>query len=163
MFHVFVSFTQYLKHFMLVHISFLLGFGAGHSIEDANVLGLTIRDYLRDPTAPLSTYTSLYQAVRLPRAQKAQITTRQAGDVYEMQGLDFHGLSYEECLPIVADKLRDRMTWVCSGDIEAKRRVLKWYRNESLQYMLAPGRPRFTVEQSVSPQPTMSFVYRDKI
>jgi salicylate hydroxylase len=35
-----------------------------------------------------------------------------------MQGPDFEGLSFEECLPIVADKLRDRMTWVWNGDID---------------------------------------------
>lgn len=35
-----------------------------------------------------------------------------------MQGPDFKGLSYEECLPIAADKLRDRMAWVWSGDID---------------------------------------------
>jgi salicylate hydroxylase len=35
-----------------------------------------------------------------------------------MQGPDFEGLSFEECLPIVADKLRDRMIWVWNGDID---------------------------------------------
>jgi salicylate hydroxylase len=82
------------------------------------VLGLSVRDYLNDPGAKLSSYTSLYQSVRLPRAQKAQITSRQAGDVYEMQGPDFEGLNYKECLPIVSEKLRDRMEWVWSGDVD---------------------------------------------
>jgi salicylate hydroxylase len=82
------------------------------------VLGLAVRDYLANPTAKLSTYTELYQSVRLPRAQKAQITSRQAGDVYEMQGPDFEGLSFEECLSIVKEKLQDRMAWVWSGDVE---------------------------------------------
>lgn len=82
------------------------------------MLGLVVRDYLANPTAGLSTYTSLYQSVRLPRAQKAQITSRQAGDVYEMQGPDFEGLSFVECLPIVAEKLSHRMAWVWSGDID---------------------------------------------
>lgn len=104
--------------FSLLSDLFCLGSGAGHAIEDANVLGLAIRDYLSNPTASLSTYTSLYQSVRLPRAQKAQITSRQAGDVYEMQGPDFEGLSWEECIPIAAEKLRDRMAWVWSGDID---------------------------------------------
>jgi len=98
--------------------SSISGSGAGHSIEDANVLGLAIRDFLANPTAKLSTYTSLYQSVRLPRAQKAQITSRQAGDVYEMQGPDFEGLSFEECLPIVREKLKDRMAWVWSGHVD---------------------------------------------
>lgn len=62
----------------------------------------------------------MYQKVRLPRAQKAQITSRQAGDVYEMQGEEFKGLSYDECVPIVADQLRYRMKWVWGGDIDAE-------------------------------------------
>jgi salicylate hydroxylase len=63
--------------------------------------------------------------VRLPRAQKAQTTSRQAGDVYEMQGLDFEGLTFKECLPIVAEKLRDRMEWVWSGDIDWDYNIAK--------------------------------------
>jgi salicylate hydroxylase len=102
-----------------------IGSGAGHSIEDANVLGLAIRDYLNQSTATLSTFTSLYESVRLPRAQKAQVTSRQAGDVYEMQGPDFEGLSFEECLPIAAEKLKDRMAWVWSGDIERDYNMAK--------------------------------------
>jgi salicylate hydroxylase len=35
-----------------------------------------------------------------------------------MQGPDFEGLNYKECLPIVSEKLRDRMGWVWSGDID---------------------------------------------
>ncbi|KAJ5606680.1 hypothetical protein N7510_009461 [Penicillium lagena] len=101
-------------HAMLPH----QGSGAGHAIEDANVLGLAIRDFLRNPSASLSTYMALYQAVRLPRAQKAQITSRQAGDVYEFQGPDFKGLSFEECIPVAAEKLKDRMAWVWSGDLD---------------------------------------------
>ncbi len=56
--------------------------------------------------------------MRLPRAQKAQITSRQAGDVYEMQGPDFEGLSFEECLLVAAVKLKDRMKWVWSGEVD---------------------------------------------
>jgi salicylate hydroxylase len=29
-----------------------------------------------------------------------------------------HGLSYEECLPIVRELLKDRMTWIWSEDID---------------------------------------------
>jgi len=58
--------------------------------------------------------------VRLPRAQKAQITSRQAGEVYEMQGKLFEGLTYDECLPVVATKLKNRMKWVWGADIDAE-------------------------------------------
>jgi salicylate hydroxylase len=71
-------------------------------------------------TRPLAVWTQVYQKVRLPRAQKAQITSREAGDLYEMQGKEFRGLSYDECLPIVAEKLKDRMKWVWGGDIDAE-------------------------------------------
>jgi len=66
----------------------------------------------------LGTWTQLYEDVRLPRAHKAQITSRQAGDVYEMQESEFEGLSYDQCLPIVADKLKHRMRWVWGADID---------------------------------------------
>ena len=46
------------------------------------------------------------------------MTSRQAGDVYEMQGSDFQGLQFEECLPIVAEKLKNRMKWVWGGNID---------------------------------------------
>jgi salicylate hydroxylase len=63
--------------------------------------------------------------VRLPRAQRAQITSRQAGDVYEMQGPDFENMNFEQCLPIVAEKLRDRMTWVWNEDIDNDYNIMK--------------------------------------
>ncbi|OAP54227.1 hypothetical protein AYL99_11328 [Fonsecaea erecta] len=103
-------------HAMLPH----QGSGAGHAIEDAYILGLVVRDYFSNPTPGVAAYTALYQAVRRPRAQKAQITSRQAGDVYEMQGKEFEGItSYEDCLPIVREKLAGRMKWVWGHDLEA--------------------------------------------
>jgi salicylate hydroxylase len=95
------------------------GSGAGLSIEDANVLGLAVRDYLANPSAGLSAYMSLYQDTRLPRAQKAQATSRQAAEVYDMKGPDFEGLSFEECLPVVKEKVTSRMAWVWNTDLEA--------------------------------------------
>lgn len=62
---------------------------------------------------------SLYQATRLPRAHKAQMTSRQAGDVYEMQGPEFQGLTFEEGLRVIHDKFKDRMGWVWGHDLEA--------------------------------------------
>ncbi|KIW92142.1 uncharacterized protein Z519_07126 [Cladophialophora bantiana CBS 173.52] len=95
------------------------GSGAGLSIEDANVLGIAVRDYLNNPVAGLATYMNLYQAARVPRAQKAQITSRQAAEVYDMHGPDFEGKTFEECLPVVRDKVKDRMAWVWKGNLEA--------------------------------------------
>jgi len=108
-------------HAMLPH----QGSGAGHAIEDAYILGRAMQDFFKaasDMSAgvSLADWTRLYQDVRLPRAQKAQITSRQAGHVYEMQGSDFEGLSYDECLPVVAEKLKHRMRWVWGGDIDGE-------------------------------------------
>jgi salicylate hydroxylase len=60
----------------------------------------------------------LYERVRLPRTQRAQITSRQAGDVYEMQGKLFEGLSYDEGVPVVREKLQSRMKWVWGANID---------------------------------------------
>ena len=100
------------------------GSGAGHAIEDGYILGRALKDYLSSLSSanphPLSTWTDLYQRVRLPRTQKAQITSRQAGDVYEMQGELFKGLTYDEGVPIVREKLQNRMKWVWGEDIDGQ-------------------------------------------
>ncbi|KAH8812507.1 hypothetical protein F5884DRAFT_669119 [Xylogone sp. PMI_703] len=110
-------------HAMLPH----QGSGAGHAIEDGYILGKALQDFFKDSEAgktDLSTWAHVYQNVRLPRAQKAQITSRQAGEVYEMQGELFKGLTFDECLPIVAEKLKTRMRWVWGADIDAEYDVV---------------------------------------
>ncbi len=114
--------TPFLPFFLLIKLS---GSGAGLAIEDANVIGLTVRDYLSNPSTGLSTYTALYQATRLPRAQKAQVTSRQAASVYDMAGPDFDGLSFEERLPIVREKVKDRMAWVWNSNLDADYEAAK--------------------------------------
>jgi hypothetical protein len=39
--------------------------------------------------------------------------------VYEMQGADFRGLTFEQGLQVIHDKLKDRMSWVWGHDLEA--------------------------------------------
>lgn len=90
-----------------------------------------MKDYLgfsRHSGPELEKWTQLYQDVRLPRAQKAQSTAREAGMVYEMQKPEMLGKSFDECLPLVRDSLIDRMKWVWTADIdlayeEAKAKV----------------------------------------
>ena len=60
-----------------------------------------------------------YQDARVHRAQKAQVTSRQAAAVYDMRGPDFEGKSFEECLPVVRDKVQSRMAWLWKSDLEA--------------------------------------------
>ncbi|OCT49146.1 Salicylate hydroxylase [Cladophialophora carrionii] len=95
------------------------GSGAGLSIEDANVLGFAVRDYLSKPGAGLDKYMLKYQTARVHRAQKAQVTSRQAAAVYDMHGPDFEGKTFEECLPVVRDKVESRMAWLWKSDLEA--------------------------------------------
>lgn len=109
--------TEYCIH---PKTDFLVGAGAGQSIEDGYVLGRVIQDYLRQGLGrtSLAAYTHLYQQVRLPRVQRAQQTSRQAGLVYEMQTDDMVGKSYDDCLPIVREQLKDRMKWVWFEDLD---------------------------------------------
>ncbi|PNP38259.1 mannitol 1-phosphate dehydrogenase [Trichoderma gamsii] len=102
-------------HAMLPH----QGSGAGHAIEDSFVMGQALKAFFENPSAGLETYMKLYQETRLPRAQRAQLTSRQAGDGYEMQGPEFAGLVFEQRLQVIHDKFKDRMTWVWGHDLEA--------------------------------------------
>lgn len=98
-----------------------LGAGAGQAIEDGYILGRTLQDYLKSKSSTdrtLKEWLQVYQSVRLPRAEKVQETSRQCGEVYELEADELHGLSYEECLPIVRELLKDRMTWIWSDDID---------------------------------------------
>jgi salicylate hydroxylase len=101
------------------------GSGAGHAIEDCYILGRALHDYFNPPVptkipTTLATWTQIYQDVRLPRAQKAQLTSRQAGELYELQGPLFENLTYDKSLPIIAEKITGRMKWVWGGDIDAE-------------------------------------------
>jgi salicylate hydroxylase len=53
------------------------------------------------------------------------MTSRQAGDVYEMQGPAFEGLSFEDCLPIVRDKMTNRMRWIWGHDLDEQYQSAK--------------------------------------
>lgn len=107
------------SHAMLPH----LGAGAGQSIEDGWVLGRALSEYLSaNPNkhfATLETTAQLYQTVRLPRAQKTQATSRAAGNTYEMQTDDMVDKSFEECIPMIGERTRERMKWVWEEDLDA--------------------------------------------
>jgi salicylate hydroxylase len=100
----------------------LLGAGAGQAIEDGYILGRAVQDYLCSSQSQgkdiLNQWAQAYQSVRLPRAQKAQKTARQAGQVYEMQTEDMLGKSFDECIPRMRDHLKDRMQWIWTEDID---------------------------------------------
>ncbi|KAK8192689.1 hypothetical protein M8818_007861 [Zalaria obscura] len=106
-------------HAMLPH----LGAGAGQAMEDGWVLGRTLGEYLHssDPESlgSLQACADHYQTVRLPRAQRTQRTSRIAGNTYEMQVEDMVNKSYDECLPLMAERTKTRMQWVWEEDLDA--------------------------------------------
>jgi salicylate hydroxylase len=107
-------------HSMMPH----QGAGAGQAIEDAWILAQCLSAYLDSSNADeskgdMQRWMQLYQSVRLPRAQKVAITSKEAGETYEMVTDDLNDKPLEECLPIVADRLRERMKWVWSEDLSS--------------------------------------------
>ena len=98
-------------------------FRAGQSLEDGWVLGRAVSEYLTSSSDAhfdsLSSTAQLYQSVRLPRAQKTQRTSRAAGDTYELQTEDMKDKTFEECLPLIAERTRERMKWVWEEDLDA--------------------------------------------
>ena len=59
-----------------------------------------------------------YQALRLPRAQKVQRTSREAGEVFELQAEGLRGKSFDECMPELQKRLKTRMDWVWLEDLD---------------------------------------------
>jgi salicylate hydroxylase len=96
-----------------------LGAGAGQAIEDGYILGRALQDYLRSQSGDLSGWMHAYQTFRLPRAQRVQRTSREAGEVYELQGEGLGGKTFDECMPELRNGLKDRMDWVWTEDIDA--------------------------------------------
>ncbi|KAJ5818039.1 hypothetical protein N7474_003630 [Penicillium riverlandense] len=95
------------------------GAGAGQALEDGYVVGRALADHFQEPSScSVSDALQLYHAIRYARSEKVQVTSRQAGDLYEMKSPDVAGRSYEDGLPIVKAKLEDRMKWIWSEDMD---------------------------------------------
>lgn len=100
-------------------------------MEDGYILGRTIHNYLSalgtQRQHSLAKAMQLYQSVRHARAEKVQLTSRQAGDLYELQAPEVTGLSYDEGLPIVKSLLEHRMKWIWGDDVDrAYEEKLAW-------------------------------------
>ena len=98
------------------------GAGAGQAVEDAWVLGRVLSEYV-GKTRPktlttLEACAKLYQDVRLPRAQRVQSTSRSSGAIYDMKSPELKNKDFEECVPIVADTLKDRMKFIWEADLD---------------------------------------------
>lgn len=59
------------------------------------------------------------------------MTSREAGDLYEMKINGVLGLSYDDALPVVKSLLEDRMEWIWNEDIEEvyARTRTEWQRS----------------------------------
>lgn len=96
------------------------GAGAGQAIEDGYILSRALADWLSGGRkTPLKDWMGLYQQIRLPRAQKVVETSRQAGALYEFESPDLIDLSYEEAAPMIAERLKTRMKWIWTEDLDA--------------------------------------------
>ncbi|KAH8672600.1 hypothetical protein BGZ60DRAFT_405199 [Tricladium varicosporioides] len=101
------------------------GAGAGQAVEDGYILGCVVRDFLEKRGkgekvgGDIRPWLQLYQEIRLPRAQKVQKTSREAGLLYQMQSEELKGLSFEDCLPVIKEKMESRMKWIWNEDLDA--------------------------------------------
>ncbi|KAI3399572.1 hypothetical protein diail_6211 [Diaporthe ilicicola] len=96
------------------------GAGAGQAVEDGYILSKALADWLsRGKKGPLKEWMELYQRIRLPRAQKVVATSRQAGALYEFESPDLIDLPYEEAVPIVAERLQERLKWLWEENLDA--------------------------------------------
>ena len=97
--------------------------GAGQAMEDGWVLGRALSEHLSGVSNghfdTLESTAQLYQNVRLPRAQKTQVTSRAAGNTYEMQSEEMLDKTFEDCIPIIAEQTRERMKFVWEEDLDA--------------------------------------------
>ncbi|OAL40656.1 hypothetical protein AYO20_00392 [Fonsecaea nubica] len=99
------------------------GAGAGQAIEDGYILGRVLQDYFRSSSPAnnnLEAWASVYQDVRLPRAQKVQRTSRDAVEVYQAQADIMKDLPFDQCVPEIHKRVIDRMRWVWTDDIDAE-------------------------------------------
>lgn len=94
-----------------------LGAGAGQSLEDGYVIGRVLSEYFQG-SLTLGQSLCLYHTIRYPRSERVQVTSRQAGDLYELNLDELSGLNYDDALPIVKAKLEDRMKWIWTEDMD---------------------------------------------
>lgn len=99
------------------------GAGAGQAVEDGYILARALANWLgrgdEDKKRSLEEWMDLYQRIRLPRAQKIVVTSRKAAELYEFEQPDVLERSYDEAVPLVAQRLHDRMKWIWYEDLDA--------------------------------------------
>lgn len=98
------------------------GAGAGQAVEDGWILGRVLGEYVGkqslDILPTLDACADLYQNLRLPRAQKVQATSRKSGPLYDMQLPELIDKDVEECVPIMANTLQEKMKFIWEADLD---------------------------------------------
>ncbi|KAL2867833.1 uncharacterized protein BJX67DRAFT_371797 [Aspergillus lucknowensis] len=98
------------------------GAGAGQALEDGYIIGRALHDYFQDSKSTdvgsVRRQLQLYHSIRFPRSEKVQVTSRQAGDLYQMKTPELAGLSYDDGLPTVKAKIENRMQWIWGEDLD---------------------------------------------
>lgn len=117
--------------------------GGGQAIEDAYIISKALAEYLerkrgagRGNLVSLEKWMDLYQKVRLPRAQRVQETSREAGYFYQLQMPEMEGKPTDECLSMLVEGVRNRFKWIWTEDLDvaydkAKMEMLKQEPTES--------------------------------
>lgn len=94
------------------------GAGAGQAIEDAYILARALADWLdASSSSSLREWMELYQRIRLPRAQRIVVTSREMGELYELEKPEIVDLPYDEAVSRIADDLNARMKWIWKEDL----------------------------------------------
>ncbi|PNS15782.1 Kynurenine 3-monooxygenase [Sphaceloma murrayae] len=105
-------------HAMLPH----MGAGAGQAIEDGWILGKALGELVHGSDATqlkdLDSCAAFYQKVRLPRAQKVQEKSRDTGATYDLKTAEMEPKSFEECLPLFAEKMSKQMKFVWEAELD---------------------------------------------
>lgn len=100
------------------------GAGAGQAIEDGYILARALEDYFRTSLSStahsLAHWATVYQDVRLPRAQRVQRTSRDAVELYQAQADIMKDLPFAQCVPEIHKRVVNRMKWVWTDDIDAE-------------------------------------------
>ncbi|KAI1174489.1 hypothetical protein F4777DRAFT_599509 [Nemania sp. FL0916] len=96
------------------------GAGAGQAVEDSYILGKCLGDFLKESRSHSMEewLTHVYEAVRLPRAQQVQTTSRENGNNFHFRGDDFKDLSYEAAISVLRNKLSRRLDWIWSSELD---------------------------------------------
>ncbi|PSK55864.1 Kynurenine 3-monooxygenase [Elsinoe australis] len=105
-------------HAMLPH----MGAGAGQAIEDGWILSKALGELVngtdRTRLHDLESCAAFYQKVRLPRAQKVQEKSRDTGATYDLKTAEMAPRSFEECIPLFAEKMSKQMKFVWEAELD---------------------------------------------